>query len=287
MKCEECQQFLEEYIDGELEMKLAARVSAHASNCSDCSKAYEELKQEHEVYAHYQRDVEVTPALWAGVEARILHEKAARAPRGLAGLRERLAALFATPRFSPALAAALVLVAIGLTVVVMSVMNSRNNNQPLATDRPPQENGNPNNTNKSVEPPVTKPESKREELAGGGKDKDTDKPAIVEKENKPAVQKQLVAKAPPRQADPAQLVREAEQKYLAAISILSRDFNRRRSQVDPTVLARFDSALADIDRTIKDTRRVVREHPDDPVALQYLLSAYAKKVDALRDMAVD
>ena len=115
----------------------------------------------------------------------------------------------------------------------------------------------------------------------------TGKPAVVEKENKPAVQKQLVAKAPPKQADPAQLVREAEQKYLAAISILSRDVNRRRSQIDPTVLARFDSALSDIDRTIKETRRVVREHPDDPVALQYLLSAYAKKVDALRDMALD
>jgi len=281
MKCEECQQFLEEYIDGELEMKLAAQVSAHASSCSDCSKAYEELKQELEVYAHYQRDVEVTPALWAGVEARIRQEKAALRPGGLAGLRERLAALFATPRFSPALAAALVLLAIGLTVVVMSVMNSRNNNQPLATDRPPQESTSPNNANKPVEPPAPKPDEKRVELAG------TDKPATVEKENKPAHKKQLVANAPPKQADPAQLVREAEQKYLAAISILSRDVNRRRSQIDPTVLARFDSALSDIDRTIKETRRIVREHPDDPVALQYLLSAYAKKVDTLRDMALD
>jgi hypothetical protein len=284
MKCEECQQFLEEYIDGELEMKLAAQVSAHASNCSDCSKAYQELKQELEVYAHYQRDVEVTPALWAGVEARIRHEKAALRPRGLAGLRERLAVLFATPRFSPALAAALVLVAIGLTVVVMSVMNSQNNNQPLATDLPPQQSS-PNNANKPVEPPAPKPDEKRDELAGDGKD--TDKQAPVEKENKPAVQKQLVAKAPPKQADPAQLVREAEQKYIAAISILSRDVNRRRSQIDPTVLARFDNALSDIDRTINETRRVVREHPDDPIALQYLLSAYAKKVDALRDMALD
>ncbi len=281
MKCEECQQFLEEYIDGELEMKLAARVSAHASNCSDCSKAYEALKQEQELYAHYQRDVEVTPALWAGVEARIHQEKAARSSSGLAGLRERLAALFATPRFSPALAAVLVLLAVGLTVVVMSVMNSRNNNQPLATNPPASDSGSPNNANKAVEPPATKPDEKRDELA------ETGKPAIVEKENKPAVQKQLVAKAPPKQADPAQLVREAEQKYLAAISILSRDVNRRRSQIDPTVLARFDSALSDIDRTIKETRRVVREHPDDPVALQYLLSAYAKKVDALRDMALD
>lgn len=281
MKCEECQQFLEEYIDGELDRRLAAQVSAHASNCSDCSKAYEELKQEQGLYTHYQRDIEVTPALWAGVEARIRQEKAARTSGRLAGWFERLGGLFATPRFSPALAAALVLLAIGATVFVMSVMNSRNNNQPIATNPTHQDNGNSNNANRSVEAPQPVPVEKREELA------ETGKPAVVEKENKPAVQKQLVAKAPPKQADPAQLVREAEQKYLAAISILSRDVNRRRSQIDPTVLARFDNALADIDRAIKETRRVVREHPDDPVALQYLLSAYAKKVDTLRDMALD
>lgn len=282
MKCEECQPFLEEYIDGELDMKLAAQVSAHASNCPDCSKAYEELKQEQALYAHYQRDIEVTPALWAGVEARIRQEKAAPTPGGFAIWRERLAGLFAAPRFSPAFAAGLVLLAIGVTVFVMSVMNSRNNNQPVATTRTAQD-GSPDNANKPVE---TIPESKREELAGDGKD--ADRKAPVEKENKPAVQKQLLAKAPPKQAaDPTQLIREAEQKYLAAISILSRDFNRHRSQIDPTVLARFDNALADINRTIKETRRVVHEHPDDPVALQYLLSAYAKKVDALRDMALD
>ncbi|MGA9771459.1 MAG: zf-HC2 domain-containing protein [Blastocatellia bacterium] len=279
MKCEECQQLLEEYIDGELDIKQAAQVSAHAGDCPDCSKLYQEIRQEQDLYAHYQREIEITPALWAGVEARIRQEKPARAPgMTLAGLRERLAAMFATPRFSPALAAALVLLAVGLTVVVMSVMNSRNNNQPIATDRPTQDSPGPTNANKAA----TKPDEKPAELAGGGKD--TAKP---EKENKPLIQKQFVAKAQPKQADPAQLVREAEQKYLAAISILSRDVNRRRSQIDPTVLARFDGALADIDRTIKETRRVVREHPDDPVALQYLLSAYAKKVDALRDMALD
>jgi hypothetical protein len=51
------------------------------------------------------------------------------------------------------------------------------------------------------------------------------------------------------------------------------------------MVARFDSALTDIDRTIKDTRRVVRDNPEDPIALQYLLAAYSKKVDALRGMS--
>src|SRR5204862_4089730 len=83
---------------------------------------------------------------------------------------------------------------------------------------------------------------------------------------------------------PTPLVREAEQKYLTAIAMLARDVNRKRSQLDPIMLARFDSALGDIDRTIKDTRRVVRDNPEDPIALQYLLAAYSKKVDDLRGM---
>src|ERR1041385_330405 len=101
MKCEECQQYLEEYVDGELDRKLAAKLSAHVSACAACSKLYEEQRQEQELYARYQRDIEVTPALWAGVEARIKQEKHSRSSASSfgAGLRERLAAMFATPRF--------------------------------------------------------------------------------------------------------------------------------------------------------------------------------------------
>jgi hypothetical protein len=86
---------------------------------------------------------------------------------------------------------------------------------------------------------------------------------------------------------PAQLVRDAEQKYLAAIAMLSRDVNKHRSQLDPIMLARFDASLSEIDRTIKETRQVVRQNPEDPIALQYLLAAYSKKVDVLREMTND
>jgi hypothetical protein len=90
-----------------------------------------------------------------------------------------------------------------------------------------------------------------------------------------------------RRQTPDELVREAEQKYLAAIGILARDAHRRRSQFDQAELAQFDQALAAVDRTIAGTRRAVREHPTDPVAVQYMLAAYAKKVDVLRQMVSD
>jgi hypothetical protein len=83
---------------------------------------------------------------------------------------------------------------------------------------------------------------------------------------------------------PDELVRKAEQKYLAAIALLSRDASRQQSRLDPEALAQFDQALAAVDRTIIGTRRAVRAHPNDPVAVQYMLTAYAKKVEVLRQM---
>ena len=88
-----------------------------------------------------------------------------------------------------------------------------------------------------------------------------------------------------RKPTPAELVREAEHKYLSAIALLSRDLKHQGSQVDPQVLAQFEQALGAIDRTIAATRRVVQEHPNDPVAVQYMLTAYAKKVEVLEEMS--
>ncbi|MCA1616165.1 MAG: hypothetical protein LC800_19105 [Acidobacteria bacterium] len=80
-------------------------------------------------------------------------------------------------------------------------------------------------------------------------------------------------------------MREAEKRYQAAIKILERDVNGRRSRLDRETLARFDETLNSIDRTIAETRKAVRQQGSDPVAVQYMLSAYAKKVEVMREMA--
>jgi hypothetical protein len=302
MKCDVCQSHIEDYFDGELEGKLAPTVTAHLAGCADCSKLFEELMQEQELYARYQRDVEVTPALWAAVEARIEQEKAPHPARQLTSFRERvlgmLGGIFATPRLSPAVAAALVLAAIGVTVTVMSLLHSPGNDGGVAsknsngaselarTDGDANGNAQTPSTNDGV--PAQVPKDGDGQKEPGKQTPDNRQPPENKSRVNPALQKQLAANVKPAtqpKVTPEQLVREAEQKYVAAIAILSRDVNHRRSQIDPMVLARFDSALADIDRTINETRRVVREHPDDPIALQYLLGAYSKKVDVLRDMA--
>jgi hypothetical protein len=48
----------------------------------------------------------------------------------------------------------------------------------------------------------------------------------------------------------------------------------------------LEEALSSIDRTIAATKRAVRRSPEDPIAVQYMLAAYAKKVDVLREMVI-
>ena len=287
MKCSECQTLIEEYVDGgpdKTDQKAGALVSSHIATCSQCATFREGLIREQSIYARYERDVEVTPMLWTSIETRIKQERAAQptsqAVQGaglISRLREQMLGTFAAPRLSPALAFALVLVAIAITVIVMTRLNpgvrqvaKNNSNTPVDVAA-----GGDSNANRN---------SAAQGTGGSGRSDDIAATPPVPTRNPDKVN--AVRKAPTTTAlTPAQLVREAEQKYVTAIAMLSRDVNRKRSQLDPIMLARFDSALTDIDRTIKDTRRVVRDNPEDPIALQYLLAAYSKKVDVLRGMS--
>jgi hypothetical protein len=273
MKCEEYQILIEDYFDGALDERAAARVTSHTAECPDCAIFYKELAREQELYSRYQRDVEVTPVMWASIESSIREERAGRRSGIISRLREQFAGVFAAPRLSPAFAAVLVMIAIGLTVFVMSRLNS-----PQPPTEVAQQNAENPPPSPGVAPPVHTPPVPPE--------------TAPTKDKKVPEEKSQVAVVPRKQPSnvaltPAQLVQEAEQKYLTAIAMLSRDVNKRRSQLDPMMLARFDASLAEIDRTIKETRQVVKGNPDDPIALQYLLAAYSKKVDVLREMTND
>ena len=78
---------------------------------------------------------------------------------------------------------------------------------------------------------------------------------------------------------------EAEKKYLRAIALLTRGVEQRPSRLDPETRMKLDGALAAIDRTILSTRKAVRQNPNDPLAVQYMLTAYGKKVEVLKEMS--
>jgi hypothetical protein len=296
MKCEECLKVIEEYFDGELYERTASRVEEHLMKCEPCARALEALKDEQNLYALYRRDAEPSPALWAGVAARIREEGRPSDVPLAARWRRRLAELFGTPRLSPALTFALLILAVGATAGLMKYLQSRSHAtpQPVAQTQP-----------ESPAPAQQKPGSSPVNNAG---DKESKESAAVENDNERFAQqdergedkvtppykvadkvegKRAVARTVgfTDEESPDQLVREAEQKYRAAIAMLARDAKRRRTLLEPDVLARFDQTLAAVDRTISETRRAARQQPDDPVAVQYMLAAYSKKVEVLREMA--
>jgi hypothetical protein len=91
MKCEACLNLLEEYGDGELAEREAAQVSAHLITCASCADQFESLAGEQEIYARYDRGLEVAPSLWPAVEAMIVPpvvivDSSRRSPSWLAGL---------------------------------------------------------------------------------------------------------------------------------------------------------------------------------------------------------
>lgn len=318
MKCEACTtSALEEFLDGELDERRATEMNAHLAACHACALRYDELLDEQATYASYERDVQVTPHMWAGVAAGIAaaENSVAANPRGASlfrQVREWFATALVAPRFSPVLTAALVLFAIGATAIVMKYLNSQTNPaRDLAANSQPsvaatQANAvqpTPEATPVAASPDATphsapsagganvqpdgrekspKPETQRK------RDAERTKPAVAVPADDPAqvVVAGLNSEQQRRQRATARLVREAESKYVAAIKLLSEDVNRKRTRLDPQVAARFDETLATIDRSIAETRRtVLKQRSSDPVAVQYMLSAYAKKVEVMREMA--
>lgn len=119
MKCEDCSPLIEEYFDGEVDATVGERMSAHISTCADCAAALDALSFEGEIYAHYERGLEPTPALWARVSAEIARGPQAETPAErrpfLSRTREALAVALGVLSLRPALASALALLFVGIT----------------------------------------------------------------------------------------------------------------------------------------------------------------------------
>lgn len=270
MKCDECLLNLEEYVDGELDQPTQCSVTAHLSFCKPCQQAHQELRQEQALFACYERNLEISPALWTGIKARLDAEKGTVSPSRLDRLSLWVASLFHTPQLSPVFAVLLVCLAVGVTVWIMKSNHPQPKPEVSQREIP---------TKTSPVPPIA-PGNEMANNQGGVRSLPTQVPVPVRTTSK---NKQNAV--PKKKVSPEMLVHEAEQKYLAAINLLQHDVNQRRSQLNPQVIARLDSTLQAIDRTITDTRLFVKNNPSDPIAVQYMLTAYSKKIEVLREMA--
>lgn len=274
MNCEDWRLLVEEYFDGELDTHTALNVRHHLDDCPSCSAVLESLSAEQSVYANYRSDVEMSPELWAAVRRRI-EADGPSVQRSGSWLRK----VVALPSVSVPVAVGLVVLAVISTVVVMRYISS---SPPTVVSESAVTEGIPQAT----------PEMRNEVavVAPGKSEKPISaKDNVTKRDGLTSATRDRRSQPPPggnvsKTKDPRRLVLEAEQKYLAAIAMLSRSVDRKRSRLNPATKAELEQALSSIDRTIAATRKLVRRHPDDPVAAQYMLTAYAKKVDMLREM---
>jgi hypothetical protein len=285
MKCDECQALLEEYFDGELDQIVTGAVSFHVENCLPCSTTLQELTLESQAYQNYERRLDVSPDLWARVRSEIGEESPPRPPALFEswhpGLGKHLSRGFSVP-----VAVGLVLLAIVSTIAVMKSMDNKEAVRQIASSV-----GNAQLT--EIHPPA-----KGSEVMGLDSDSGTAREPLITlkgselKKNVESGRRTenvrsrvwTVRPDPLEARKPAQLVRDAEKKYLSAIVLLTRDAQQRPSRLDSETRAKLDGALAAIDRTILATRRAVQRNPNDPLAVQYMLSAYGKKVEVLKEM---
>ena len=89
MKCEVCLELLEEYLDGELAATEQAQVGDHLIECADCAASFATLTAEQQLFARYDRELEVPPFLWTRVAAHTVAENNAPKAKGWAALLAR------------------------------------------------------------------------------------------------------------------------------------------------------------------------------------------------------
>jgi len=116
MKCDDCLNLLEVYFDGEAGERNREHVQEHLMKCAGCTSAFEALTAENELFARYDRELEISPAVWNGIAARITTD-ANRAAQSKSSFSEWFAGLFAMPSFRfamPAVALALIAIVVGV-----------------------------------------------------------------------------------------------------------------------------------------------------------------------------
>src|SRR5438105_3255587 len=117
MKCDDCLNLLEVYIDAEAGERDTEQVRAHLMKCESCTREFESLTAESELYERYDRDLQISPAIWNGIAARISTQNREAVAKPRSNVTEWFAGLFAIPRFGFAMpAAALVVIALVIGV---------------------------------------------------------------------------------------------------------------------------------------------------------------------------
>jgi hypothetical protein len=81
-----------------------------------------------------------------------------------------------------------------------------------------------------------------------------------------------------------QELQQAELHYQRAIEALSEVSKRKIDTLDPAMAQILNDNLATMDYYVKECRDAVKNSPDNPLAHQYLLTAYQKKIEIMQSI---
>ena len=258
MTCETIQQYLEDLHDGELPVRRADEVRAHLAACSHCQAARVRLEAEAAAFAAFRESMSIEPSgeMWTAIRERIQSE-----PVPPAALKPRWRSRFGDGLFRVVLRQG----AFALLLMTISILGT------LYLLR-------------------------RGGTSGGGKLILSPPPAALNPVGSPVPG---LTPAPPvvrvpstrgRQRSDEEMIRQqiarAEREYQGAVRLLERAIARRRNSLDPTVVREYESSLALIDSSIRQSRAALRANPNDLGTGQFLLAAYARKVELMQDIAM-
>jgi hypothetical protein len=263
MNCELCQTELEDFLYGELDAARSQALRAHLRTCADCAARQAVLEREQEVFAQYyeQTAPEPSDALWHAIRAQIRTD--GRVPANVTepplSWWQRL---FGNSGWwqQVAFAVALVLVSVAATTIYFKWQA-----QPAETDMAALAMPTPQPS------PTVAPAPKLEapQLEKRAVTQPTPKPFKLSEEQ--TLQNQLA---------------RAEREYQQAIRLLDRVVARKRDQFEPAVWQQYKNSLTLIDNSIAESRRALRGDPADAAGSQFLLGAYARKLDLMREIAM-
>ena len=141
MKCEVCRELLEEFLDGELAPQDHEQIDAHLSACLECSENFAVLTAEQELFARYDREIEVPPFLWTRVAAHTVSDS--RAPK--------------RRWFTPSLTGAIAVLLIAIAIGAFYLLSKRKAPNPIVALKP-STTASPDPVRKSVQSAVPKRE---------------------------------------------------------------------------------------------------------------------------------
>ena len=282
INCDNCQADLEDFLYGELSESRSTEIRSHLSGCESCAALRTELERENEVFADFFEQTAIDPSeeLWQSIRTRIGNKPVTQKNPGWLGrlFNGEVLALFLSPAVFRQVAFAVILVALTVTATVVYLKRNASQTQMVAQNHIEQAK-----TPQSTVVPVVKESGNPAEPATGQNDQPPQqRPMVIPAVNRPAPP---VGEVSERDLISRQ-IRRAENEYRGAIRMLDRAIARRSDSFDPELIRQYQSSLALIDDSISQSRLALRRTPDDAAAGQFLLAAYARKVELMQDIAM-